>query len=76
LIDFLQREHPDALPRMRAELDRAEHDTAHPEAAPPPVRAGKGDSSAIKQPSHPEVQVAGDARAPAQAQTDVTGKGA
>ncbi|HEX2829632.1 MAG TPA: mechanosensitive ion channel family protein [Burkholderiales bacterium] len=76
LIDFLQREHPDALPRMRAELDRAEHDTAHPAAAPPPVRAGKGDSSAIKKPSHPEVQVAGDARAPAQAQTDVTGKGA
>lgn len=52
LIDFLQREYPDALPRVRAELDRAEK---HPPAAmpaPPPPRAGKGDSSAIKEAPH------------------------
>lgn len=76
LVDFLQREHPESLPRMRAEIDRADHHAAQPLAAPPPARAGKGDSSAIRQPSHPEVQVAGDARATAGAQTDVTGKGA
>ncbi|MHB8746193.1 MAG: mechanosensitive ion channel family protein [Gammaproteobacteria bacterium] len=52
LVDFLQREYPDALPRVRAELDRAEK---HPPAempAPPPPRAGKGDSTAIKEATH------------------------
>jgi small-conductance mechanosensitive channel len=33
LIDFLQRQHPEALPRQRAELAMIEPEKAHPEAA-------------------------------------------
>ncbi|HYC46542.1 MAG TPA: mechanosensitive ion channel domain-containing protein [Burkholderiales bacterium] len=67
LIDLLQREYPDALPRLRAELESApEPGAAVP--APPPLRAGKGDSSAIKEPIHAEVQVRGDERAAAETQ--------
>lgn len=68
LVDFLQREYPDALPRLRAEVDRAERHPPATEPAPPPERAGKGDSSAIKEPTNPEVRAAGDERAPAEAQ--------
>jgi hypothetical protein len=74
LIDFLQREYPESLPRLRAELDRSEKHAPFI-GAPPPVRAGKGDSSAIKEPTHPEVEAAGDARASASAQDLTTGKG-
>lgn len=52
LIDFLQREHSDALPRVRAELDHADRHPPVEAPAPPPQRAGKGDSSAIKQATH------------------------
>ena len=77
LIDFLQREHPEALPRVRAELDKAPQAEALPHAsAPPPLRAGKGDSTAIKEPTHADVSVVGDSRAPRELQTRVTGKGA
>jgi small-conductance mechanosensitive channel len=75
LIDFMQREHNDALPRIRAELDEArEHAPAHA-PAPPPQRAGRGDSSAIKQPTRPAVQVQGHARAAAGAPDLTFGKG-
>jgi hypothetical protein len=75
LIDFLQREHPEALPRMRAELERADKQAPLQAPAPPPVRAGKGDSSAIKAPTHAEVEAVRDSRAPAEIQDGVTGKG-
>jgi small-conductance mechanosensitive channel len=76
LVDFLQRESPDALPRLRAEVDSAEKHAPSPEPAPPPERAGKGDSSAIRVPSNPEVRAGGDARADAASQDRTTGKGA
>ena len=74
LLDFLQREYPDALPRLRAEIDDADGRRAAPLPAPPPARAGKGQSSAIKEPTNPEVQAAGDARASADAQERTAGK--
>ncbi len=76
LIDFLQREYPDSLPRVRAELDRTDKREPAQGPAPPPLRAGKGESTAIKEPTHPEeVQAPGDPRAPAQVQDTVVGKG-
>jgi len=77
LIDFLQRNHPEALPRVRAELEHAgkQHREAAPTPAPPPGQAGVGESSAVKRPTPPEVQEAGDARAPVDAQDSATGKG-
>ena len=75
LIEFLQREHPAALPRMRAELERADRHEPPQHAAPPPAHAGKGDSSAIKEPTHAEVQAVRDSRAPAEVQDGVRGKG-
>jgi len=76
LIDFLQREYPDALPRVRAELDRTDKREPAQAPAPPPLRAGKGESSAIKEPTHPEeVGAPGDPRAPAEVQDAVVGKG-
>ena len=75
LIDFLQRDYPEALPRLRAEIDRAEEHPPSPTPAPPPERPGKGDSSAIEEPTHPEVMATGDARAPADEQDVTTGKG-
>lgn len=68
LIDFLQCEHPEALPRMRAEVSRQERDQPQRAPAAPPLRAGKGDSTAIKAPTHPEVEVTGDSRASAEVQ--------
>lgn len=51
LIDFLQREEPDGLSRLRAEI--REGTTATRKApAPPPEHAGVGDSSAIRHPEH------------------------
>jgi small-conductance mechanosensitive channel len=52
LIDFLQRQVPNGLPRMRAEIERAEKVEHRKRASPPPLRAGRGDSSAIKRPEH------------------------
>lgn len=75
LIDFLQREHPEALPRLRAEIDSADRHPRSPEPAPPPARAGKGDSVAIRKPTNPQVQATGDARAFADAQDGINGKG-
>lgn len=74
LVDFLQREYPEALPRMRAEIDRTEKHPPSSIPAPPPERAGKGDSTAIREPTHPDVQAAGDARAAADAQNVTSGK--
>jgi len=69
LLDFLQREYPEALPRLRAEVEQMEKqaDSRRP-PSPPPLAAGKGDSSAIKKPGHPEVAAAHDERAEAPAQ--------
>ncbi len=53
LIDFLQRQEPDGLPRLRAELENARERPVRTPVAPPPLRAGVGDSSAIRQPEHP-----------------------
>lgn len=75
LIAFLQCEYPQALPRLRAEIERREREAPMEAAEAPPARAGKGDSSAIKKPTHPEVEAAGDARASADAQDATTGKG-
>lgn len=58
LIDFVQREYPQFLPRVRTEIDRAERHPASTQPAPPPTRAGLGDSTAIKQPAGPEVPAA------------------
>jgi small-conductance mechanosensitive channel len=75
LIDFLQREHPESLPRVRAEIDRTASHPPPDSPSPPPIRAGKGDSSAIRNPSHTDVQQIGDARASADAQDATTAKG-
>jgi hypothetical protein len=74
LIDFLQRDHPDALPRVRAELETEERRHA-PAPSPPPLRAGKGDSTAIKEPTHAAVGAVRDSRAPVEMQDGITGKG-
>ncbi|HEX2825762.1 MAG TPA: mechanosensitive ion channel family protein [Burkholderiales bacterium] len=74
MLDFLQREHPEALPRVRAELEHAEHSALPRTPARPPVRAGKGDSSAIKRPTHAEVQAARDSRATADVQDGAVGR--
>jgi hypothetical protein len=39
LIDFLQRQVPDALPRMRAEIERAEKGSRRKRPSPPCARA-------------------------------------
>jgi small-conductance mechanosensitive channel len=75
LVDFLQREYPDSLPRLRAELDQAEKHPPRTEPAPPPERPGEGESTAIVEPTHPEVQAAGDARAPADVQDQIVTRG-
>jgi small-conductance mechanosensitive channel len=54
MIDFVQREYPQYLPRVRAEINHGERHAASTEPAPPPPQAGLGDSTAIKQPSSPE----------------------
>ena len=61
LIDYLQREYPEGLPRLRAEIDRAERHPPTSEPAPPPERAGKGDSIAIKEPTSAAARATGDA---------------
>jgi small-conductance mechanosensitive channel len=50
LIDFIQREYPDYLPRHRAELDRAEPAAPSPESGPPVV---KGGAAQMETPSTP-----------------------
>jgi hypothetical protein len=60
---------------MRAEIERADAEHAQPSPRETPARPGKGDSSAIRQPTHEEVQEAGDARASSDAQDATTGKG-
>ncbi|MGE5522065.1 MAG: mechanosensitive ion channel family protein [Rhodospirillaceae bacterium] len=60
LIDFVQREYPESLPRLRAEIDRTQR---HPPAAEPallPERPGKGDSTAIRAPTRVDARAAGD----------------
>jgi len=52
LIDYVQREHPDALPRIRPEFQSAEDWRGSPAPAEPPPPAGKGDSIASMQPTH------------------------
>lgn len=47
LIDFLQREYPQALPRTRTESSSVEGNPPVTTLAPPPRRAGQGDSTAI-----------------------------
>ncbi|MCC6197700.1 MAG: mechanosensitive ion channel family protein [Burkholderiales bacterium] len=52
LIDFLQRQEPDGLPRLRAEIEQAEKRAGAKAPQPPPEHAGVGDSSAIRHPDH------------------------
>ncbi len=53
LLDFMQREHPDALPRLRAAVDTADEANAPQQRAQlPPEHAGRGASSSIEQPEH------------------------
>jgi small-conductance mechanosensitive channel len=52
LIDFLQRTHPEGLPRLRATMESRQPHAARP-PAPPPLHAGKGDSTAIREPQRP-----------------------
>ncbi len=52
LVDFLQREQPDGLPRLRAELGERPQQPERTTPAPPPRAPGIGDSSAIRQPEH------------------------
>ena len=52
LIDFLQRQEPDALPRIRAELSQAGQVPRRAAPHAPPTRAGVGHSTAIEQPEH------------------------
>ena len=61
LIDFLQRECPEALPRLRAEIDRGDHDAQPADISQP------RDSPAV-----PELRTAGDT---GDAQDETTGKG-
>jgi small-conductance mechanosensitive channel len=75
LVDFMQREYPGSLPRTRAEIDRPGKHPLPDAPAPPPARAGEGDSSAIKTPTRPELEARGGARASADAQDITTGKG-
>jgi hypothetical protein len=76
LISFLQSNYPDALPRMRAEIERRHADEpAEPVPETPPRKPGIGDSQAIREPTHPEeVESPHDPRAPADADP-VVGKG-
>ena len=53
LIDFLRRQEPDGLPRLRAEIHEGASHTLQGAAMPPPHRAGVGDSTAIRHPEHP-----------------------
>jgi len=64
LIDFVQREHPAALPRIRPEFESADkRERDSPAPAQPPLRAGKGESTAIVQPTHAADDVVRDPRA-------------
>ena len=52
LIDFLQRQNPEALPRVRAEFSRAEWSARRAEPPGTPAKAGVGHSTAIEHPEH------------------------
>ncbi|HEY2864716.1 MAG TPA: mechanosensitive ion channel family protein [Casimicrobiaceae bacterium] len=55
LLDFMQREYADALPRVRAVLGSADRENApQAQGAPssPPEQAGRGASSSIQDPVH------------------------
>ena len=56
LIDFLQRECPEALPRLRAEIDRPDHETP-PGRPSPPREAQPGGARAIESPGAPQAQM-------------------
>jgi len=73
LVEFLQRECPEALPRVRAEIDSTDEHLSTEARGLSAPRPGKGDSSAIREPTHEEV--ARGARASADAQDATTGKG-
>jgi len=51
LIDFVQREHPDALPRVRPEFETTEQRHGSPAPAPP-LRTRSGDSTTTMLPSN------------------------
>lgn len=70
LIDYLQRECPDALPRLRAEVV-AEGAHAPVAEVVPPLRAGSGELMGIRQPTHGQVQPQRDS----ERHIDVTAKG-
>jgi small-conductance mechanosensitive channel len=52
LIEFLQRQQPEGLPRLRAEMEEPAKRKGRKPAETPPLRAGVGDSSAIRHPEH------------------------
>ncbi|HEY0337865.1 MAG TPA: mechanosensitive ion channel family protein [Burkholderiales bacterium] len=53
LIDFLQCQVPDGLPRLRAEIEDAEKRPMAHKPAPPPMHPGRGDTTSIRRPEHP-----------------------
>jgi small-conductance mechanosensitive channel len=55
LLDFIQREHPAALPRLRAMMETADEDAGPgpPDAKPVARDAARGASSSIQEPEHP-----------------------
>lgn len=62
LIYFLQRQQPDGLPRVRAEVEEVATESRRRGASRPPRTAGVGDSSAIRHPEHPQAHAPEDAR--------------
>lgn len=54
LLDFIQREHRGALPRLRAVMETADEQAASgpPDAKPAAQDAGRGASSSIQKPEH------------------------
>jgi len=54
LIDFVQREYPQCLPRVRAEFDGTEGHPASTQPAPRPGQAGPDGPAANKPPAGPQ----------------------
>jgi small-conductance mechanosensitive channel len=71
LLDFIQREHRSALPRLRAVMQTADEDSASapPQTKPAVQDAGRGASSSIQQPEHAGEHAPEEARKSAQDRT-------
>jgi small-conductance mechanosensitive channel len=64
LIYFLQRQQPDGLPRMRAEVEDVVPTPRRGPTRETPRTPGVGDSSAIRHPEHPKAHAPEEARSP------------